>query len=59
VANRLTGALLYGARTIVGLNPIPLPQLNRVGEVLLIGVRILGPLLLGLALLAVRGRVKR
>jgi uncharacterized protein YjbI with pentapeptide repeats len=55
----LVGALLYGARTIIGLNPTPPPPLTRFGEVLLIAVRVLGPLLLGLALLAVRGRVKR
>jgi uncharacterized protein YjbI with pentapeptide repeats len=55
----LLGALLYGARTIIGLNPTPPPPLTRFGEVLLIAVRVLGPLLLGLALLAVRGRVKR
>jgi hypothetical protein len=60
VADRsLAGALLYGARTIIGLNPTPPPLLTRFGEVLLIAVRVLGPLLLGLALLAVRGRVKR
>jgi uncharacterized protein YjbI with pentapeptide repeats len=53
------GALLYGARTIIGLNPTPPPPLTRFGEVLLIAVRVVGPLLLGLALLAVRGRVKR
>jgi hypothetical protein len=55
----LVGALLYGARTIIGLNPTPAPVLTRFGEVLLITVRVLGPLLLGLALLALRGRVKR
>jgi hypothetical protein len=60
VADRsLVGALLYGTRTIIGLNPTPPPPLTRFGEVLLIAVRVLGPLLLGLALLAVRGRVKR
>jgi uncharacterized protein YjbI with pentapeptide repeats len=55
----LVGSLLYGARTIIGLNPTPAPVLTRFGEVLLIAVRLLGPLLLGLALLALRGRVKR
>jgi hypothetical protein len=60
VADRsLLGALLYGARTIIGLNPTPPPPLTRFGEALLIAVRVLGPLLLGLALLALRGRVKR
>jgi hypothetical protein len=33
--------------------------LTQFGQVLLITVRVLGPLLLGLALLALRGRVKR
>jgi hypothetical protein len=46
------------ARTIIRLNPTPAP-LTRFREVLLIGVRVLGPLLLGLALLALRGRVRR
>jgi hypothetical protein len=55
----LVGALLYGARTIIGLNPTPAPALTRFGEVLLIAVRVLGPLLLALAVLALRGRVKR
>ena len=55
----LVGALLYGARTIIGLNPTPAPVLTELGQVLLIAVRVLGPLLLGLALLALRGRVKR
>jgi hypothetical protein len=60
VADRsLVGALLYGARTIIGLNTTSPPPLTRFGEVLLIAVWVLGPLLLGLALLAVRGRVKR
>jgi hypothetical protein len=60
VADRsLVEALLYGARTIIGLNPTPAPDLTQFGQVLLITVRVLGPLLLGLALLALRGRVKR
>jgi hypothetical protein len=42
-----------------GSTPTPPPPLTRFGEVLLIAVRVLGPLLLGLALLTVRGRVKR
>jgi uncharacterized protein YjbI with pentapeptide repeats len=59
VDRSLVGALLYGARTIIGLNPSPPPPLTQFGEMLLIAVRLLGPLLLGLALLALRGRVKR
>jgi hypothetical protein len=38
--------------------PTAPPPLTRFGEVLLIAERVLGPLLLGLALLAVRGCVK-
>jgi uncharacterized protein YjbI with pentapeptide repeats len=57
--NRLIAALLYEARTIIGLNPTPAPVLTRWGEVFLIAVRLLGPLLLALAVLALRGRVKR
>jgi hypothetical protein len=43
----------YGDRA-----PAP-PPLTQVGDALLTAVRVLGPLLLGLALLAIRDRVKR
>lgn len=53
------GALIYGARTVIGLTRDPQPRLTRWGDVLQILLRILGPVLLGLAVLSVRGRVKR
>jgi uncharacterized protein YjbI with pentapeptide repeats len=53
------GALVYGARTVIGLTRDPQPRLTRRGDVLQILLRILGPVLLGLAVLSVRGRVKR
>jgi hypothetical protein len=53
------GALVYSARTVIGLNREPQPRLTRFGDVVQILLRILGPVLLGLAVLSVRGRVKR
>jgi hypothetical protein len=53
------GAVVYGARTVIGLARDPQPRLTRWGDILQILLRILGPVLLGLAILSVRGRVKR
>jgi uncharacterized protein YjbI with pentapeptide repeats len=53
------GAMVYGARTVIGLARDPQPRLTRWGDILQILLRILGPVLLGLAILSVRGRVKR
>jgi hypothetical protein len=53
------GALVYGARTAIGLVQTPQPPLTRWGEVLQILLRILAPVFLGLAILSIRGRVKR
>jgi uncharacterized protein YjbI with pentapeptide repeats len=53
------GALGYSARTVIGLTREPQPRLTRLGDVVEILLRILGPVLLGLAVLSVRGRVKR
>src|SRR6266540_702653 len=53
------GALVYSARTVIGLTRDPQPRLTRFGDVVQILLRILGPVLLGLAVLSVRGRVKR
>jgi hypothetical protein len=53
------GALVYGARTVIGLARDPQPRLTRRGDVAQILLRILGPVLLGLAILSIRGRVKR
>jgi hypothetical protein len=54
------GAAAYGARTAIGL-PIypPQPKLTVWGDVLQITLRITVPVLLGLAILSIRGRVKR
>jgi hypothetical protein len=52
-------ALVYSARTVIGLTREPQPRLSRFGDVVQILLRILGPVLLGLAVLSVRGRVKR
>jgi uncharacterized protein YjbI with pentapeptide repeats len=53
------GALLYSARTVIGLPHDPQPLLTRWGDVLQISLRITVPVLLGLAVLSIRGRVKR
>jgi len=53
------GAVVYGSRTIIGLARDPQPRLTRWGDILQILLRVLGPVLLGLAILSIRGRVKR
>jgi hypothetical protein len=53
------GAMVYSARTVIGLTRDPQPRLTRFGDAVQILLRILGPVLLGLAVLSVRGRVKR
>jgi uncharacterized protein YjbI with pentapeptide repeats len=53
------GALRYSARTAIGLLPKDQPALTPWGDMLQIAVRIIVPVLLGLAVLSVRGRVKR
>jgi uncharacterized protein YjbI with pentapeptide repeats len=58
----LTRALLFSAESTSSLFRVPeTPEvrLTRVGEVLQIVLRLLGPLFFGLALLSLRGRVKR
>jgi hypothetical protein len=52
-------ALRYSSRTAIGLLPKNQPDLTPFGEVLQISVRVLVPVLLGLAALSLRGRVKR
>jgi uncharacterized protein YjbI with pentapeptide repeats len=52
-------AVIYGARTAIGLPGDPQPALTRWGDVMQIIVRITVPVLLGLAVLSIRGRVKR
>lgn len=51
-------SLIYTAQSTISLPTRPQP-LYRTGEVLRIALRLSGPVLLGLALLAVRSRVKR
>jgi len=52
-------ALLLSAREATALGGNDRLQLTIVGSVLEIGLRLLGPLLLGLALLSLRGRITR
>lgn len=54
-----TDTMIYGARTALGLPREPQPILTRWGDLFLIGLRIIVPVLLGLAALSIRGRVKR
>jgi hypothetical protein len=59
VDTSFAGALVYGARTAIGLQRDPQPQLTRFGDVFQIGLRVVVPVLLGLGILSIRGRVKR
>ena len=52
-------ALRYSARTAIGLLPRDQPALTPWGDILQITVRVIVPVLLGLAVLSIRGRVKR
>jgi uncharacterized protein YjbI with pentapeptide repeats len=52
-------AIVYGTRTVIGLAREPQPRLTRWGDTLQISLRVPAPVLLGLAILSVRGRVKR
>jgi uncharacterized protein YjbI with pentapeptide repeats len=53
------GALRYSGRTAIGLLPRDQPALTPWGDVVQIAVRVVVPVLLGLAVLSIRGRVKR
>jgi hypothetical protein len=53
------GALRYSGRTAIGLLPRDQPTLTPWGDMLQIAVRVIIPVLLGLAILSIRGRVKR
>ena len=56
-------SLLYGTQSILSLSlssgKISLVALTRWGEVIRIGLRIFGPILIALALLSIRNRIKR
>ena len=52
-------ALLYSANSTTALLRGPQAALTTAGQVLDIGLRLLGPLLFGLVILSLRGRVKR
>jgi hypothetical protein len=54
-----TDAWSYSAGTATAIVGAPDSQLRRAGRVLRVGLRIVGPMLIGLGLLALRGRVKR
>jgi uncharacterized protein YjbI with pentapeptide repeats len=53
------GALIFAARTVIGLSRDPQPRLTWWGDVFQVLLRVLGPVLLALAVLSIRGRVKR
>ncbi|WP_324269342.1 pentapeptide repeat-containing protein [Saccharopolyspora mangrovi] len=61
IPHRLSASVLYAAESAVSLEPklAGLPVLTPQGEVVRLIMRVLGPLLLGLTLLAIRNRVKR
>ncbi|MEA2191271.1 MAG: hypothetical protein QOI73_1392 [Solirubrobacteraceae bacterium] len=51
--------LVYSASTAVALAPSPDARLTRTGRGIRTAIRVLGPIMLGLMLLSIRGRVKR
>lgn len=55
----LTSALIYSTNATVSLLRAPQRDLTDTGQVMDIALRLIGPLLFGLILLAIRGRVKR
>ena len=58
----LNQALLYSVQTatnLLGSNVVPLNRLTGWGDALQILLRLIGPLLLGLAVVSLRGRVSR
>jgi uncharacterized protein YjbI with pentapeptide repeats len=55
----LVGALLYSIQSTTSLLRAPEAELTYVGQVFQIVLRLLGPLFFGLALLSLRGRVRR
>jgi hypothetical protein len=58
--DELPTAIRFSAQSVTALLRGPeVPSLSAVGEWLHIALRLLGPVLLGLAVLSVRGRVKR
>jgi uncharacterized protein YjbI with pentapeptide repeats len=59
VDTSFVGALFYSARTVIALPHGPQPALTHWGDVVQIGLRVIVPVLLGLAVLSIRGRVKR
>jgi hypothetical protein len=54
-----SASILYSAGAVSHLLDPPEGLLNQAGQAIRLTVGVLGPILLGLALLAVRGRVKR
>ena len=59
VDKSFVGALTFSAQSALGLLRPPEQRLTGIGVWLQITLRLAGPLLLGLALLSLRGRVKR
>jgi hypothetical protein len=58
-ATELLDAAIYSAGTATSVIGAPARGLTRPGSVLRIVLRVLGPILIGLTLLSIRGRVKR
>lgn len=56
---RFGDSLLYCVQFTVSLDRATMPRLTGLGETIRVIMRVLGPLLLGLSLLAIRNRVKR
>jgi hypothetical protein len=52
-------ALIFSVQSTASLFRAPMEDLSAVGKLLEVALRLLGPLFLGLALLSLRGRVKR
>jgi hypothetical protein len=52
-------SVLFALESSISLLRAPTARLTPGGELVAISLRLLGPLLFGLALLALRGRVKR
>ena len=55
----LGDSVLYSAQFTLSLDKSTMPKLTATGEIVRLFMRLLGPLLLGLGLLAIRNRVKR
>jgi hypothetical protein len=55
----IAAALLFSVQSVGALLHGPTQQLSVLGEWIQVALRFFGPILLGLAILSIRGRVKR